>query len=70
MNTKNKNNEGGFIMKIVLLMAAIIAMKIFLDFDLIEWFKSDKVQAVFDTVWAIIVGVYNWLDSFIRNLVS
>jgi len=67
---KNNSNEGGFIMKIVLLIVAIIALKYFLDFDLIEWFKSDKVQAVIQPVWTLIKDIYAWLDNFVRNLVS
>jgi len=67
---KNNSNEGGFIMKIVLLIVAIIALKYFLDFDLIEWFKSDKVQAVIQPVWTLIKDIYDWLDNFVRNLVN
>jgi hypothetical protein len=67
---KNNTSEGGFIMKIVLLIVAIIALKYFLDFDLIEWFKSDKVQAVIQPVWTLIKDIYAWLDNFVRNLVA
>jgi len=66
---KNKN-EGGFIMKIVLLIAAIIALKVFLDFDLIEWLKSETVMQYVRPVIDWIKEAYYWLDDFVRNLVN
>ncbi|MES3004681.1 MAG: hypothetical protein V4690_01055 [Patescibacteria group bacterium] len=70
MNTKNKNNEGGFIMKIVLLIAAIIALKVFLDFDLIAWLQSEAVMQYVRPVIDWLKEAYYWLDEFVRNLVS
>lgn len=64
-----KKNEG-FIMKIVLLIVAVIALKYFLHFDIIEWIKSPEVQKIIQPVISFIKSIYNWLDNFVRNLVS
>lgn len=69
MKTSN-TNEGGFIMKIILLVGAIFALKYFLDFDLFEWFKSEKVQTAIAPVWSFLKSIYYWLDEFVRELVN
>lgn len=64
-----KNNKG-FIGRIILLIVAVIALKYFLHFDLIEWIKSPKVQAVLVPIINFFKNIYFWLDNFVRNLVS
>ena len=62
--------DQGFIMKIVLLIVAVIALKYFLHFDIIDWFKSPKVQEGIKPVLDIIKNIYAWLDNFVRGLVG
>ncbi len=57
-------------MKIVLLIAAIIALKVFLDFDLIAWVQSEAVMQYVRPVTDWIKEAYYWLDDFVRNLVG
>ncbi len=64
-----KNNRG-FIGRIVLLIIAVIALKYFLDFDIIEWIKSPKVQSVIKPVINFFKNIYFWLDNFVSNLVN
>ena len=64
-----KNNRG-FIGRIILLIIAVIALKYFLYFDIIEWIKSPKVQSVLVPVINFFKTIYFWLDDFVRNLVS
>lgn len=62
--------DQGFIMKIVLLIVAVIALKYFLHFDLIEWIKSEKVQEAVQPVVSFIKSIYYWLDNFVRGIVG
>lgn len=64
-----KNNRG-FIGRIILLIVAIIALKYFLDFDIIEWIKSPEVQEVIVPIINFFKSIYFWLDNFVRNLVT
>ena len=65
-----KNTQGGFIIKIILFIGAIIALKVFLGFDLIEWIKSEAVMQYVKPVIGWIKEAYYWLDNFVRDLVS
>lgn len=64
-----KNNRG-FIGRIMLLIVAVIALKYFLGFDIVEWIKSPKVQGVLVPIVNFFKAIYFWLDNFVRNLVS
>ena len=64
-----KNNQG-FIGRIILLIIAVIALKYFLHFDIIEWFKSSKAQEIIQPTIAFFKTIYFWLDDLIRNLVN
>lgn len=60
----------GFIGRIILLIIAVIALKYFLNFDIIEWLKSPEVQAVLMPIINFFKNIYLWFDNFVRNLVS
>ncbi len=67
---KINDSQRGFITKIILLIVAVIALKYFLHFDIIDWFKSPKVQEGIKPVLDIIKNIYAWLDNFVRGLVG
>ena len=54
-----KNNQG-----------FIIALKYFLDFDLVEWVKSPKAQEIIQPTITFFKTLYAWLDDFIRGLLN
>jgi hypothetical protein len=64
------NNNKGFIMRIVLLIGAIIALKYFFHFDLFEWFKSPKAQEIIQPTITFLKSVYALLNDFVRSIVS
>jgi hypothetical protein len=66
----NKDTQGGFIGKIILIVIALILVKYFLHFDIIEWIKSEQGQKIFGPVINFIKWFYNYVDNFVRNLVS
>jgi len=64
-----KTNQG-FIGRILLLIIAVIALKYFLDFDIIEWFKSPRAQEIIQPTVTFLKTVYNWLDNLVRDIVG
>ncbi|HEY4509341.1 MAG TPA: hypothetical protein VJC13_03665 [Candidatus Paceibacterota bacterium] len=66
---KTNNNQRGFIIKIILLIVAIIALKYFFHFDIIEWIKSPKVQETIKPFVTILKNIYDWLDNFVRGII-
>ncbi len=64
-----KNNQG-FIIKIVIIIIAIIALKYYFQFDVIEWLKSPAVRAFWEPVWGFAITFYNWLDALVRGWVT
>lgn len=66
---KTKTNKG-FIGRIVLLIIAIVALKYFLDFDLIEWIKTPQAQGIIQPTITFLKTVYFWVDDFIKNLLN
>ncbi len=66
---KTKTN-GGFISRIILIIIALIALKYFFHFDVIEWIKSDQVQSILRPIINIIKSIYNYLDGLVKSLVN
>lgn len=64
-----KNNEG-FIKKIILIVIALIALKYYLGFDLLEWAKSPEGQSFIAPVIQIIKSFYVWADGVVRSIVT
>ncbi len=64
-NTKGKG--GGVILKGILIIAAILALKYFLHFDLIAWLKSPQGQNIIQPIWTGIKNFYFWLDGLFRS---
>ncbi|MFA5888819.1 MAG: hypothetical protein WCW47_00465 [Candidatus Paceibacterota bacterium] len=65
----NLTNNKGFIGRIILLIIAVIALKYFLHFDLLEWLRSPKAQEIIQPAITFFKILYNWLDDVIRNLI-
>lgn len=66
---KAKTNEG-FISRIILIVVALIALKYFFHFDVIEWIKSEQVQSILRPIINVIKSIYNYLDGLVKSLVS
>ncbi|HEY4505417.1 MAG TPA: hypothetical protein VJG67_01885 [Candidatus Paceibacterota bacterium] len=64
-----KTNQG-FIGRIILLIVAVVALKYFLDFDLIAWLRSPDVQSAVQPIVSFVMSIYDWLDQVVRALVG
>ncbi|OHA92958.1 MAG: hypothetical protein A3H52_02785 [Candidatus Zambryskibacteria bacterium RIFCSPLOWO2_02_FULL_39_26] len=64
-----KNNKG-FVWKIIIIIAALIALKYYFQFDFIEWLKSPAVRAFWEPIWNLFVRLYQWLDVLVRGWVT
>ncbi|MCX6701976.1 MAG: hypothetical protein NTX96_02150 [Candidatus Zambryskibacteria bacterium] len=64
-----KNNQG-FIGRIILLIIAVIALKYFLNFDIIDWFKSPEGQKIIQPLVIFLTNIYKWLDGFVKTIVA
>ncbi len=64
-----KTNKG-FIGRIILLIAAIIALKYFLNFDIIEWLRSSKAQELIQPTITFFKTIYVWLDGLVKSIVA
>jgi hypothetical protein len=67
---KTNNNQDGFIGRIILLIIAVIALKYFLNFDIIEWAQSPAVVSAVQPLLSVFIKIYQWLEYVIRNLVG
>lgn len=63
-------NEEGFIAKIVLIVVALITIKYYFHFDIIEWIKSDAGQKIFGPIIHYTKAFYNFLDNLVRSWVT
>jgi hypothetical protein len=65
-----KSNQDGFIGKILLVIVALLAVKYYLHFDLLEWAKSPEGQSVIAPLIQIIKSFYVWADGVVRSIVT
>ena len=68
MNNISKNK--GFIGEVILLIVAIIALKYFLNFDIIDWLKSSKAQEIIQPAINFFKTFYAWLDGLVKSIVA
>lgn len=61
-----KKNQG-FIMKIVIIIIALIAVKYYFQFDIVEWYNSESGQKYVGWIWTMIKDFYNWVDNYART---
>jgi len=64
-----KTNEG-FIGKVLLIIVALLALKYYLDFDILEWAKSPEGQSFLAPLIQIIKIFYVWADGVVRGIVT
>lgn len=62
--------DRGFVVRILLVIVALIALKYYFHFDLIEWIKSEQGQKIIGPVWSIVKSVYYWLDGLVSGWVN
>jgi hypothetical protein len=67
---KKIENNKGFIGRIILLVLGVIALKYFLNFDLIAYFRSPEFQTMIQPLVDILTQIYNWLDMVVRAFVG
>lgn len=67
-----KTNEGerGFIGKILLIIVALLAVKYYFHFDILEWAKSPEGQSFIAPLLSIIKQFYVWADGVVRSIVT
>lgn len=54
-----KEKEGGFIYKILLIVVALVLLKYFLNFDIIEFLSRPEVKNFFAEIWNFIKTIYS-----------
>lgn len=64
-----KTNQG-FVAKIVLIVIALITIKYYFHFDIIEWIKSDSGQNIFGPVIHYTKAFYYFLDNLVKGWVN
>lgn len=60
----NLNNKG-FITKIIVIVVALVALKYYLDFDIVEWVKSPTGQKIVGPVWNFIKAGYEIVKGWV-----
>lgn len=60
--------DEGFIVRIILVIVAIVALKYAFDIDVIEWFKSEQGQKIVQPLWNFIKNIYEWIDNLFRSM--
>jgi hypothetical protein len=62
--------NGGFIGKMILLIVAIIALKYYFHFDIVEFFKTPEAQKFIGPIWNGIIAFYNLLDTLVKRIIG
>ena len=62
--------DQGFIMKIVLIIVAIVALKYFFHIDVLAWLKTPAAHKIIDPLWDATKAFYSWLDALVKGWVS
>jgi hypothetical protein len=60
--------DEGFIIRIVIIIIALVALKYTFDIDVIEWFKSEQGQRIVEPFWNFIKNIYEWIDGLFRSM--
>jgi hypothetical protein len=63
---KRQNNEG-FVVKIVIIVVALVFVKYYFEIDIVEWYNSPMGQKYVGTIWEMIKGFYVWVDNYVSN---
>ncbi len=57
----------GFVVKIVVIVIALVFIKYYFDFDIVEWYNSPTGQKYVGTIWEMIKSFYIWVDNYVRT---
>jgi hypothetical protein len=65
----HKEGERGFIKTVILIVAALLAVKYVFHFDIVVWYNSPNGQKYVQPVWNIIKSFYSWADNTVRKYI-
>jgi hypothetical protein len=65
-----RNTQDGFIVRILLIIVALVAIKYYYHFDVLAYLKTPEAQKVIGPVWNAIKAVYFWVDGLFKNHLS
>lgn len=63
---KNRMDRG-FVSKIILIIIALVAIKYYYHFDIIEWIKSDQGQKIIDPLVTFSKNAYAFIDNLVKG---
>ena len=66
----NMKNQDGFIARIVLIVVALIAIKYYFHFDIVEWIKSDQGQKIVSPIVSFSKNLYTYMDNLVGGWVG
>ncbi len=66
----SSQGERGFIMRIVLVIIALIALKYYFHFDVLEWLNSQEGKAIVGPLITFVKNLYAYLDTLVKGWVS
>jgi hypothetical protein len=58
--------DQGLILRVILIIVAIVALKYFLHFDLISWIKSPAGEKILIPIWTVVKNIYFWVEDFFK----
>lgn len=59
--------DGGFVSKIILIVIALVAVKYYYHFDIIEWIKSDQGQKIIGPLVMFTKNTYTFIDNLVKG---
>lgn len=62
--------DEGFIKQVILIIIALIAIKYYFHFDMLEWAKSPEGQSFMAPLLSVIKILYLWCDMAVRSIVN
>lgn len=65
-----KTDQKGFITKILVIIAALIALNFFFDINVFEILKTQAAQEILQPIIKVVKVIYYWLDGIVRTLVG
>lgn len=59
--------QDGYIIQIVVIVIALVFIKYYFEFDIVEWYNSPTGQKYVGTIWNLIKDFYTWVDNYVRT---
>lgn len=66
----SSQGERGFIMRIILVIIALIALKYYFHFDVLEWINSQEGQKIIGPLITFTKNTYAYIDGVVKGWVS